>query len=192
MTDPLVKLFGSAVRVKLLRLFLFNPRQSFTVAEAAARARASADDAHHEIALFQHVGVVARSGRGKGPRYVLNGNFEYVREMQNLLLNTSAQGGAIAKRVRGAGLFRLIILSGIFTGEWDSGLDVLFVGERTNDRKLRERMRALEAELGRELRYTLLSTQDFMYRLNMSDKLIRDVLDYPHQIVVDKLQIGLK
>ena len=191
MTDPLAKLFGSSARVKLLRLFLFNPRLSFTVAEATNRARVADDVARREVAQLLAAGVILRSGRSSG-RYVLNNGFVYLDALQNLLLNTRVRGDEVPKYLRTTGQLKLIILSGIFVNEWDGHLDLLLVGERVNDRKLRDRMRTLEAELGRELRYTLLATQDFLYRLNMSDKLIRDVLDYPHRIVVDKLNIGLK
>jgi hypothetical protein len=86
----------------------------------------------------------------------------------------------------------MIILSGIFTGEWDEGLDILIIGDKVKERPLRERVRSLEAEIGKEIRYALLSSEDFYYRLNMNDKLVRDVIDYPHSVVLDRLNIGIK
>ena len=56
----------------------------------------------------------------------------------------------------------------------------------------RTKMRTFESEIGRELRYAMLAASDFGYRLNMNDKLVRDVMDYPHRIVFDRLNIGLK
>jgi hypothetical protein len=47
----------------------------------------------------------------------------------------------------------------------------------------------MEAERGKELVYAYLETQDFQYRLGMYDKLIRDILDYPHQVLLDKISI---
>ncbi len=192
MTDPLQKLFGSTARVKLLRLFLFNPRISFTAGDIIARARVSDKDVRRELALLQSIEVIYKSARGKGMRYALNSDFSYLEQLQNLLLNTVARGEEMAKELRSLGPIKFVVLSGVFVGEWDAHLDILLVGERVNDRKLRERIRRLEADLGRELHYTLLSTPDFLYRLNMNDKLVRDVMDYPHRIVVDKLNIGLK
>ena len=56
----------------------------------------------------------------------------------------------------------------------------------------RGRLAALNgSRLGRELRYALLSSDDLLYRLTVSDRLIRDVLDYPHRIVLDKLGTNL-
>ena len=89
-------------------------------------------------------------------------------------------------------MLKLVVLSGIFVGEWDLQLDLFIVGDRMQERKLRDRIKQLEAEIGKELRFALLSSEDFYYRHNMNDKLVRDVLDYPHKIVVDKLNIRLK
>lgn len=193
MTDELQKLFGPPARVKLLRLFLFNPRSSYTLADAAKRARVSEEEAHREIALFARIGLIERAKRaGHGVRWSLNTRFEYVAALQNLLLNVPARSRDIVARIRIAGAFKLVILSGIFVGEWEGRLDLFLVGERIKERKLRECVRALEAEIGKEVRYALLLSEDFLYRLNMNDKLVRDVLDYPHRIVLDRLGTGLK
>jgi hypothetical protein len=194
MADPLQKLFGSDARVKLLRLFLFNPKQSFTVPDAASRARVPERTARKELALFAAIKLIYRSPtrRGSGLRYGLNGDFGYLGVLQNLLLNAPERAKDIFERVRPSGVIKLIIVSGVFVGDWDGRLDVLVVGDRINDKRLRARMRTLEAELGRELRYAMLPSDDFLYRLNMNDKLVRDILDYPHKIVLDRLNVGIK
>ncbi|MBY0293708.1 hypothetical protein K2Q08_00010 [Patescibacteria group bacterium] len=192
MADGLQKLFGSPARVKLLRLFLFNPRQTFTVADAAKRARVHDEEARKEILLFINAGIVMRAPRGKIVRYMLNAEFEYVAALQNLLLNAPTRGKDIVSRIRRTGTLKMVVLSGIFMGEWEGLLDLLLVGDRMKDKKLREEIKKLEAEIGKEIRFTLLSTDEFFYRLNLNDKLVRDVLDYPHSIVFDRLDIGLK
>jgi len=192
MTDKLQKLFGSAGRIKLLRLFLFNPRQSFSVGDIVKRSRISDYEARHEVELFHRIGLVARSTRGKGIRYTLNTQFEYTIALQNLLLNAPARGADIVKRIRGIGTLRFVVLSGIFMGDWDDRLDLLVVGDKMQERKLRERIHGLEAEIGKEVRYALLTSNDFLYRANMNDKLVRDVLDYPHKVLLDKLGLEAK
>lgn len=195
MSDPLLKLFGSAARVRLLRLFLFNPKQSFTIPEMAERSRITERAVRKEVKLFISTKVIVRvrrPARAAGIRYMLNGSFTYLEAMQGLLLNAPARGGDLYERIRHTGSLKLIVLSGIFLGEWEGRLDILIVGDRMQERKLRERIRRLESEIGKELRFALLTTDDFFYRLNMNDHLVRDVLDYPHQIALDRLNIGLK
>ena len=192
MTDGLEKLFGTPARVKLLRLFLFNPRQSFTIKDIALRARVIDREARREVNLLNAAKMIDRTTRGKGIRYGLNQKFEYTAALQNLLLNAPKRADDIVKRVKGVGTIKMILLSGIFMGEWEDRLDILIVGDRVKERMLRERIRGLESEIGKEIRYALLTSEDFYYRLNMNDKLVRDVLDYPHSVVLDRLNIGIK
>jgi hypothetical protein len=97
----------------------------------------------------------------------------------------------VYKRIEGVGSIKLIVMGGAFIGEREGALDLFIVGDRIDDKKLQNRLRSLEADLGKELRYTYLTAEEFFYRLNMSDKLLRDVFDYPHRIVFDRLDIGL-
>ncbi len=194
MADPLQKLFGSDARIKLLRLFLFNPQTTYTVPDAAQRARVPERTARKEVAIFSSIGLIRRSPtrKGSGLRYSLNDGFEYRSVLQNLLLNAPERARDIFERVRPSGVIKLIVVSGVFVGDWEGRLDVLIVGDRIKEKRLRARMRTLESEIGRELRYAMLASDDFLYRLNMNDKLVRDILDYPHRITLDKLNIGLK
>ena len=191
MTDPLIKLFGSHARLKLLRLFLFNPSKSFTAAEAAARSRVTSPETRRELLNLVAAGLLRRA-RTKLTRYELNEKFPYLQALKHLLLNTARRGETVPERLRSAGGIKLIILTGVFVGDVEGSFDMLIAGDRIRENALREKMKGLEAELGRELRYALLSTADFLYRLNMNDKLVRDVMDYPHRIVYDRLDIGLK
>ncbi len=191
MTDTLAKLFGSAARVKLLRLFLFNPREAISASEAAAHARVSVSAVRREMTSFANIGLIKRTNHSKGARYTLNSDFRYLTALQGLLLNSPARATDLEKKLKSAGGLKMIIMAGVFVGDWDGRLDLLIVGDRMNDRILRNRVRMLEAELGKEIRYAAMSTQDFFYRLNMSDKLLRDILDYPHSIAFDRLNIGL-
>ena len=50
-------------------------------------------------------------------------------------------------------------------------------------------VRSLESEIGIEIRYASLSSSDLIYRAGLHDKLIRDVFDYKHQILVDKIGV---
>ncbi|HEY5382950.1 MAG TPA: hypothetical protein VIJ88_00090 [Candidatus Paceibacterota bacterium] len=194
MPDILSKLFGSAGRVKLLRLFLFNQKQSFTLVEAAARAQVKEKEARRELAMLEQIKLVKQVNRARalGVRFVLNDDFKYIAALQNLLLNAPELGGELYERVRRTGSIKLVVVCGVFMGEWDAPLDALIVGDKVNERMLRDRVRRIEAEVGKEIRYALLTSESFFYRLNMNDHLLKDVFDYSHRIVHDKLQIGLK
>jgi hypothetical protein len=97
------------------------------------------------------------------------------------------QQNSISKRLQSVGKCKLIVIAGSFIQDWNSRLDLLLVADAVNTVRLERVVKDIEAELGKELRYAVFSTTDFTYRMNIYDRLIRDVLDYPHQTVMNKL-----
>jgi hypothetical protein len=108
------------------------------------------------------------------------------------LLNVTSRGDEVKSRLKSVGSLKLIAIGGMFMGEWEANLDLLVVGERVRERALKAQVKKLEAEIGKEIRFAFLGSADFLYRLNMSDKLLRDMFDFPHRILLDKFDIGLK
>lgn len=194
MEDVLGKLLGGPARVKLLRLFLFNPGQVFRLSEAALRAQIPVQTARRELPFYERVGLLKpRRVRGVRERaFTLNQEFAYLSALQHLLLNLPVRGNDIVKRLRSAGTMKLIILSGLFVDEYDGRVDLLIVGDRIHEGRVRSVVRSLEAEIGKELRYVALTSEEFLYRLGIYDKLVRDVIDYPHTVALDRLQVPLK
>jgi len=189
--DPFVKLFGSVARVRILRLFLFNPKKIFTEADAAARAHIVGPEARRELRILGEAGCV-RKLSGTPARYSADARCPFLLSLREMLLNAPLQGNDVYARVRGTGTIKLVVLSGIFTDNTETHLDLLIVGDRIHERKLQTAIQLLEADIGTELQFTALTTEEFMYRQTVSDRLLRDVFDYPHKIVFDKLDIGLK
>ena len=63
--DPLTILFGSLARVKLLRFFLFNPRQEFTFDDISKRARLVRRTARTEINALERAEVIKKNKLGQ-------------------------------------------------------------------------------------------------------------------------------
>lgn len=116
--------------------------------------------------------------------------FPLYRALEGLILNavpTSKE--KLLGKIRKLGRIKLVILSGIFIQENDSRLDILIVGDSIKRGALEKMLSDVEAEIGKELDYTLLNTKEFLYRLGMYDKFIRDILDYPHEKLLNKLNL---
>lgn len=140
--------------------------------------------------MFTTIGLL-QAGRGRNKSYTSNSDSPYIGELQALLLSTSGRSEDIFKRLRHVGIIKLVVASGVFLGEWDGRVDLFVVADRIKEDRLRTSIKILESEMGREIRFALLSEQEFMYRLNMNDHLVRDVFDLPHRIILDRLDIGL-
>jgi len=202
--DILEKLFGSSSRVKILRLFLFNEGENFENAKIAKRARVSASSVRSETLMMEKIGLIKRSifniesdrvkvrnkkvVKKKVHGWTLNTKFIYLIALRNFLLTATPMGkNHIIKKLSTAGHPKLVVISGAFIQDFDSNVDMLVVGDNMNDVKLDHAIRDIESIVGKEIRFALFSTKDFSYRMNIYDKLLRDVFDYPHQTVLNRL-----
>lgn len=184
----LAKLFCSPTRLKLLRLFVFNSKASFTLAEAAFRTKANAPMVRKELTALLSAEIIRRRGMGRDARYVANRKFEHFDALALFLRETTIIGPKeVLSALRKAGSLRLVILTGIFTGVIEPKVDLLIVGDRLEERALIAAIRTIEADFGREIRYSAFATEDFRYRFGVYDRLLRDVLDYSHRTILDKI-----
>ncbi len=188
--ETLEKLFGGAPRVKLMRLFLFNPSTHFQSSEIAERSKIASSRLRKELGFLHSMKLIKKASRGGRPTWFLNERFPYLLELQRLLLQSSlVSPDAIIKKLSKLGRLKMVVLAGLFKEQWEDRLDMLVVADGIKKGRIEALMKTLEAEIGKEIRYSVLEAADFKYRLGIGDKLVRDVLDYPHDIVVDKLGI---
>jgi hypothetical protein len=66
-------------------------------------------------------------------------------------------------------------------------LDLLLVGDGLKKSEAARIVRGMEAEIGTELTYALFNTEEFLYRINVRDKLVRDIFDYSHEVILNRL-----
>lgn len=186
--DPLGKLFGSMALVKIMRLFIFNEEEAFTTDEVAFRTKTSKDTARKELKHLMNAEVIRKRSTKSPIAYMASARFAHYEALKTFLRSaTGITDARIATSLKKVGSLRLVALSGLFTGVMESKVDLLIVGDRLDERAISAVIRTLEADLGRELRYAAFATPDFRYRLGVYDRLLRDVFDYPHRLVIDKI-----
>jgi hypothetical protein len=204
--EVLTALFGTVIKVKILRLFLFNAEASFFLEEVAERLMVPAPAARKELGHLLDAGFLKKrlitkdveSSQGDktvvkkqhGLGYCLDKKFAYLDPLKNLLTISSISADeSLAKRFAGVGRLKLLIASGVFIQNWDARVDLLLVGEELDLHRIEVIIKRLEAEIGKELSYSAFETADFEYRYGVHDRLIRDIFDYPHNTLVDRLGI---
>ena len=200
-TDSLAILFGSTARVKLLRFFLFNPSKVVMFDDISRRAKLVRRTARAEISALEKAGVIKQrviymdvEGKDKKLKsigYQLNKDFPELQALQTFMFETAPiDGKNLLRHLRKAGTLDFVGISGVFVRDFEQRLDVLLAMKKFNEAKVQNAIRSLEAEIGVEIRYSAMSSEDLSYRVGMYDKLTRDFFDYTHQVLVDK--IGVK
>ncbi len=188
--DPLARLFTSAARLKLLRLFLFNDDSAFPLLDIVFRISVPKEAVVKELRVLVASGIVKKRTGKDGVVYAANRRFTHYTPLQAFMRATTALSDTdMITTLKKAGSLRLVALSGLFTGALETKADLLIVGDKLDDKQLEKTVHELEAELGRELRYAAFSTEDFRYRVGVYDRLLRDIFDYPHRTILDKIGI---
>jgi hypothetical protein len=204
--DVLEKLFGGAAKVKIINLYLFNPDSAFDTSQAAERAQISTGVARKEIDNLEKIGFIKpksyikEARRQKNRRietyrkrtngWTLDQKFPYIEAIKSFLSNINPfKHKDIIDRISRAGKIQLLIISGIFIKDPDSRVDLLVVGDTIKESQLDSIIKIIESEIGKEIRYAVFETSEFNYRYSMFDKLIRDILDYPHEKIINKLNL---
>lgn len=197
-TDFLETLLGNPARAKILRLFVLNDTMLFAPAEIAKRAGVSTRVSDKEITALKKMGIVkkemAHVGKGasaaakkRAIRYGADPMCKHFSALATFIHEVSPEEfNDVEQSLRRTGRLSVLVLSGMFTGDTTRPADILVAGDFGSDERFVRAVKALETRYGREIRYALFSTPEFRYRLTIKDRIVRDVLDYPHRVLVDK------
>jgi len=188
-------LLGGVQRVKIIRLFLFNPNTYFSLPDIQKRSQVSERMVRRELRLLTEARLLREKKIKEGGRFHkewgVNESFHLKEPLISLLESDAAlMKRSLLHRLKDVGRIKLIIVSGVFLGRKDSRADLLVVGDYLRIPKIEALLRKIEADIGRELVYALYESDEFGYRLSAYDKFIRDVLDYPHEKLVNKLSLS--
>lgn len=187
----LESLFNSKTRVKVLKFLFRNYPVTVGVKDLARRIQEKLELVRKEMSDLNKMGLVKSASKNL---YMLNAEFEFFDELRTLILKSSpAEKDRMVKRITGLGQIKLAVVSGVFlsgsksSSAADSEVDLFIVGNNINKEKLRLFLRALEAEVGKELRFGLMDKAEFEYRYGMFDRFVRVLLDSPHEKLINRL-----
>jgi hypothetical protein len=191
--EILGKLFGSEEKAKIIRLFLFNQGAVYNARDVSLRTNVKGRQIGSILMTLLHMGLIRKKGKSVSKKtkesvYFLDQRFPYASALSDLLAAASLKtDDRLTKKLTSAGNIKLIIAAGIFVRQNDARLDLLIVGDDIHEGKLAQIIKSIETDIGRDLAYSSLTTTDFNYRLDLHDRLIRDVIDFDYIVLVDKI-----
>lgn len=193
-------LFDSPIRVRLLKLFLFNPDRNFENKTIAKILNVNSGlIKKHLKKLSEARFIISKKISGKQV-FKTNNNFVFYGELKGLIAKASpASKGKMLERLKNLGGIKLAVLAGIFfppkaDQPWAENLDnshadLLLVGDKINSAKFNRFLKELEAEVGKEINCALMTVKEFNYRYGMYDRFVRDILDFKHEKLINKLKV---
>lgn len=192
MSETLEILFGSREKTRILRFFLQNPDQEYQAGDVIRRNMVNAVSARRELDVLKKIKFISQKTRKGKKYYTLNQDFVFYPELKNLIskANLHPQSNSLDK-IKNLGNVKLAAISGAFINYNKSKADMIIVGDAISRARLKNLMNSLEAEIGKEVDFVLMSGDEFKYRLNMLDKFILEFLEGPHEEIINKIP-GLK
>lgn len=208
--DFLSEILGNQARARILRLLSAAADTEYTLDEIRKKAQVkSVATVQRELNALSRLGIL-KTGLGetegvivveknqkpaRAKIWALDREHPYAQALRLFVRDTQQPiDEGVVSELRRSGKLCLVIASGKFLdvegGAGERGcIDLIIVGEGMNEAKVQTTLRAIEADRGREIFYAIFSPKEFKFRLDVQDRLIRDVLDYPHHILFDKLNV---
>src|SRR6266545_4894165 len=196
------QLFGSKTRAKLLQLFYSNPNRAFYVREITRKIDEQINSVRRELANLLSIGIIASDTTNNRLYYEVNQSYEFYEPLRAIFGGNAAAAEQIGEeekkpvetpnperdKIKALGNVEIALYTGQFTRDESSGIDALIVGD-INQHALQKFMTELERQEGKEIRYTVMPTQEFNYRRQIKDRFISTILTSKKQVIIDKNSI---
>lgn len=196
------QLFGSKTRVKLLNLFYGNPNRSYFVREITRKIDEQINSVRRELANLLSIGIITSDNTNNKLYYEVNQEYEYYAPLSEIFGGAAPRKGVknpkaavkaapandVTDALKPLGNVDLAIYTGQFTRDESSGIDFMLVGD-INQTQLNKYVSELEKKEGKEIRYTVMTLNDFNYRNQVKDRFISNVMVAKVQVLVDKHNI---
>lgn len=191
-------LFGSKTRLKLLQLFLANPGKSFYVRELARLIGVQLNAVRREIMNLERVGLIAQArpktrefeSTERCKFYELDTTSMLYPEFKELLnkVQIIEEREFVNELKKRAGKIKFLMLTGFFTEDNKAESDLLIVGN-LKGAIVSKIVREFEKNIGRELRYTMMSESEFHDRREVGDRFLYSLLEAKNIIAIDEYRV---
>ena len=183
-------LLGSPAKIKIIKFFIRNSEGKYAATEISKFLREKSPKVRSALNALLRTKFLIAKKQSSTTFYVVNKNFHLFRELQIIVLKANPTSFYSMKKtlqkIKGV---KLAVVSGILLGEDSSRADLLIVGDRLSTSKIQRLSERIESEVGHEITLVILDVKEFDYRRNMYDKFIRDILEYRHEKLINKLRL---
>jgi len=188
MSDFLELILGGEGRARLIKFFVLNPAVKVSPQELKERLQVDQRRIRSELEVLLKAGIIKKRKAMSKFIFFLNRENQFYPELKKIVAKCTIfpQLKSLDK-ISKTGHVKLILVTGVLANNLKTRADLLIVGDALNRGKLSEVIKEVEAEIGRELRFTTFSVEEYEYRLNMFDKFIREFFDGPHKIILNRL-----
>lgn len=173
-------LFSSQTRVKLLSTFLLHPNEEYFIRELTRLLGEQINSIRRELENLRRIGLVKARHRNRKKYYHVDMDFPLFVDLRNMFTKEIQTESPLIASLKKLPNVQLILLAGSFTGT-ESKVDLLIVGQVKKE--ILETLLLQEPSM-KNVKYSIFSEADFLYRLSLKDRFIQEILNDPRHMVV--------
>lgn len=164
-------LFSSRTRVKLLSIFLLHPQKDYFVRELTRLTDEQINSVRRELENLALIGLLKHKSINNKKYYFLNNEFIIIEELKSIFNKLSDDRFNVIQEIGECGDIYFFAFS---NGMKDilKDCDLLLVANIEDKEKFYEFIENLEKKHQREIKYVLLSKQEFIYRHSVHDQFL--------------------
>jgi DNA-binding transcriptional ArsR family regulator len=181
MASPVLKaLFSSQTRVKLLSTFLLHPEDEFYIRELTRLLNEQINSIRRELENLRRIGLVRARHRNRKKYYRVDPDFPLFPELRSMFAKEVQADSPVVGSLKKLPGVQLIVLAGVFVGT-ESKVDLLVIGDVKKE--MLEALLLQDSAL-KNVKYSIFSEADFLYRLSLKDRFISDIMSDPRHLTV--------
>ena len=175
----------SRTRVKLLTIFMQNPDGEFFIRELTRILDEQINSVRRELDSLRRIGLLRSRAKNRKKYFTVNKNFLLFNELFSMIKKSLGSQDILIKKISKLGNIDFLLLSGAFLDK-QANCDLLLVG-KVNKAEL-EKLLDEEVSAKSPIKFSIMSKEDFLYRIECNDKFINDLVNDSTNIVgINKL-----
>ena len=160
MLDLLIK---SKTRQKIIRLFLWNPKRDFNVAEIASAVQTKPERARQELLKLQEIDLVAMKKKGNLNIFSLNSDNYFLKEITGIMKKCFGIEDDIKQALEEIDGIVFAFLFGAYVKrhfKTKSDIGLFIIGEVAKE-KIQDAINPIKKFVGREINYRIATPKEF-------------------------------
>jgi predicted nucleotidyltransferase len=160
MLDVLIK---SKTRQKIIRLFLWNPRREYRVAEIAAAVQTTPEKVRQALLKLEEIDLVSVKKSGKLNIYSLNSDNYFLKEISGIMKKCFGIEDDIKQALEDIEGIAFAFLFGAYVKrhfKTKSDIELFIIGETAKE-KIDGAIDPIKRFIGREINYRIATTKEF-------------------------------
>lgn len=187
--DALKALLSSQTRVKLLSVFLLHPEEEYFIRQLTRLLNEQINSIRRELENLRKIGLVKARHRNRKKYYKADTDFIFFTELRSMFAKGVRGENATVSTLKTLPGVQYLLLAGSFAGT-HSKVDLLLVGDVKKE--VIELLLAQDSTM-RNVKYSLFSKADFLYRLSLRDRFILEIVDDPrHSVAFNTLEADIE